>query len=76
MPIEQFDFVLLVGAGGRPVRHRCRPAVHANRVAGLLLYLGLGLLLGEDAIGIYFNDDALARCSGSVRSSSSWPRAG
>ncbi|HJY25711.1 MAG TPA: cation:proton antiporter, partial [Actinomycetes bacterium] len=64
MPIEQFDFVLLVGAG---VVLSAIVAVRLSTRTGLpslLLYLGLGLLLGEDAIGIYFNDDALAQVLG------------
>jgi potassium/hydrogen antiporter len=62
--IEQFDFVLLVGAG---VVLSAIVAVRLSTRTGLpslLLYLGLGLLLGEDAIGIYFNDDALAQVLG------------
>ena len=43
----------------------------------LLLYLAIGILLGEAVLGIQFSDAALHRGrSGSARSCSSWPRAG
>ena len=42
---------------------------------GLLLYLGLGLLLGEDGVArINFDDAQLVRTWGTWHWSSSWPR--
>jgi potassium/hydrogen antiporter len=64
VPVEQFDFVLLVGAA---VLLFAIVAVRLSSRTGLpslLLYLALGLLLGEDGIGIYFDDDALAQVLG------------
>jgi potassium/hydrogen antiporter len=64
MTVEQLDKVLLISAAVLLF------AVVAARVAArtglpsLLLFLGLGLLLGEDVIGIEFDDFELARALG------------
>jgi cell volume regulation protein A len=64
MTVGQLDQVLLVGAAVLLL------AVVAARVAArtglpsLLLFLGLGVLLGEDAIGIQFDDFELSRALG------------
>ena len=41
----------------------------------LLLYLGIGMLLGESVLGIQFSDAGLTEAPGSPRSCSSSPRA-
>ena len=64
MPVEQFDFVLLIGAG---VLLFAIVGVRLSLRTGLpslLLYLAVGLLLGEDALGIYFDDEAMAQVLG------------
>ena len=42
----------------------CGAAGLPDRAASLLLYLGLGVLLGEDGIGIHFDDKELTRTLG------------
>ena len=64
MAIEHLDLVLLVGAA---VLLAAILAVRVSVGAGLpslLLYLGIGVLLGEAVLGIDFSDADLARALG------------
>ena len=64
MAIEQLDLVLLVGAA---VLLAAVLAVRVSVAVGLpslLLYLAIGVLLGEAALGIDFSDADLARALG------------
>lgn len=64
MSIEEFDRVLLVAAG---VLLAAVVAVRLSSRTGLpslLLYVALGLLLGEDGLGVEFNDAGLAHVLG------------
>jgi cell volume regulation protein A len=64
VPVEQFDVVLLVGAG---VLLFAIVGVRLSTRTGLpslLLYLAVGLLIGEDGLGIYFDDEAMAQVLG------------
>ena len=72
----QIDVILLVGAVvliAAIVAARLGPRVG---LPSLLLFLGLGMLLGSDGpFGIPFDDAELALALGSAHSWSSWPRA-
>jgi potassium/hydrogen antiporter len=62
--IEEFDRLLLVGAAVLLV---CVVAVRLSARTGLpslLIYLGLGVLLGAEGLGFAFEDPALARVLG------------
>jgi cell volume regulation protein A len=58
------EVALLVGAVVVLVGALAVRLAHRFGLPSLLLYLGIGLLLGEDVIGIRFNDNDLARLLG------------
>jgi cell volume regulation protein A len=64
MSVEQLDLDLLVGAVVLLVSIAAVRLATGSGLPTLLLYLGLGLVLGENAIGVHFDDAELARSLG------------
>ena len=64
MSIEELDVLLLVGSVVLLVAIAAVRLAVGSGLPTLLLYLGLGLLLGEDALGLEFDDAELARAMG------------
>jgi cell volume regulation protein A len=62
--IDELDLLLLVGSVVLLVAIAAVRLAVGSGLPTLLLYLGLGLLLGEDALGLDFDDDELARALG------------
>jgi cell volume regulation protein A len=62
--VEQLDRVLLISAAVLLVAIAAVRLASRTGLPSLLLYVGLGVLLGEDVIGITFNDSELARTLG------------
>ena len=64
MSTHELDVFLLVGAVVLLVSIAAVRLAVGSGLPTLLLYLGLGLVLGEDALGLDFNDNTLARSLG------------
>jgi cell volume regulation protein A len=64
MTVERLDHVLLIGAAVLLFAIVAAQISARLGLPSLLLFLGLGLLLGEDALGIEFDDFGLARAMG------------
>lgn len=64
MTVEELDRVLLVGAAVVLVAIIAVRLSTRTGLPSLLLYVGIGLLLGEDVLGIGFNNEQLARTLG------------
>lgn len=64
MTVDRLDVLLLVGAVVLLVAIAAVRLSVGSGLPSLLLYLGLGLLLGEDAIGLGFNDNEVAQALG------------
>ena len=64
MTVEQLDTLLLFGAVVLLVSIAAVRLSVGTGLPSLLLYLGLGLLLGEDALGLNFDDAKLAQALG------------
>jgi cell volume regulation protein A len=64
MTIESLDRALLIGAVVLLVAIAAVQLSARSRLPTLLLYLALGLALGEGALGVEFDDAALARALG------------
>jgi cell volume regulation protein A len=66
MTLEQLDLMLLVGTAVLLVS--IAAVLLSTRVGlpSLLAYLGVGLLMGEDVLGVEFDDAALARSLGTA----------
>ena len=64
MTVHQLDVLLLVGAVVLLVAIAAVRLSVGSGLPSLLLYLGLGLLLGQDAIGVRFNDQEVAQALG------------
>jgi len=62
--VHQLDVLLLVGAVVLLVAIAAVRLSVGSGLPSLLLYLGLGLLLGQDAIGVEFNDREVAQALG------------
>jgi len=62
--VEQLDRVLLIGAAVLLVAIAAVRLASRTGLPSLLLYLGLGVLLGEDVLGIEFNSEELAQALG------------
>jgi len=62
----RLDVWLLLGAGVVIAAIVAVRIAHGTGLPSLLIYLGLGLLLGEDGLGIGFDDAELAREIGLV----------
>jgi potassium/hydrogen antiporter len=62
--VHQLDVLLLVGAVVLLVAIAAVRLSVSSGFPSLLLYLGLGLLLGENAIGLHFDDKELAKALG------------
>jgi cell volume regulation protein A len=62
--VDQLDLLLLVGAVVLLVAIAAVRLSVGSGLPSLLLYLGLGLLLGEDAIGLHFDDAEVAQALG------------
>jgi potassium/hydrogen antiporter len=62
--IEELDVLLLVGSVVLLVAIAAVRLAVGSGLPSLLIYLGLGLLLGEDALGLEFDDAELARALG------------
>jgi cell volume regulation protein A len=54
--VHQLNLLLLVGAVVLLVAIAAVRLSVGSGLPTLLLYLGLGLLMGEDALGLHFND--------------------
>jgi cell volume regulation protein A len=61
---DRLDLLLLVGAVVLLVAIAAVRLSVGSGLPSLLLYLGLGLLLGEDAIGLHFDDKEVAQALG------------
>ncbi|MBS2966252.1 potassium/proton antiporter [Actinocrinis puniceicyclus] len=64
MTLPELDLVLLVGASVVLAAIVAARVAHAIGLPGLLVFLGLGLALGEAGLGIHFDDTALAQALG------------
>jgi potassium/hydrogen antiporter len=64
MSVDQLDTLLLFGAVVLLVSIAAVRLSVGTGLPSLLLYLGLGLLLGEDALGLNFDDARLAQALG------------
>ncbi len=64
MDVEQLDRVLLIGAAVLLVAIAAVRLASRTGLPSLLLYVGLGVLLGEDVVGIQFNNAELAQALG------------
>src|SRR5512132_1022800 len=64
MTVERLDQVLLIGAAVLLFAIVAAQVSARSGLPSLLLFLGLGLLLGENALGIEFDDFGLARAMG------------
>jgi potassium/hydrogen antiporter len=62
--VEHLNVLLLVGAVVLLVAIAAVRLSVGSGLPSLLLYLGLGLLLGEDAIGLHFDDKEVAQALG------------
>jgi cell volume regulation protein A len=62
--VHQLDLLLLVGAAVLLVAIAAVRLSVGSGLPTLLLYLGLGLLMGQDALGLHFNDKELAQALG------------
>ena len=64
MSVDQLNLLLLAGAVVLLVSIAAVRLSVGTGLPTLLLYLGVGLVIGEDAIGLDFDDDELARALG------------
>jgi cell volume regulation protein A len=64
MSTDELDLLLLLGSVVLLVAIAAVRLAVGSGLPTLLLYLGLGLLLGEDALGVEFDNDQLARSLG------------
>ncbi len=64
MTVERLDHVLLIGAAVLLFAIVAAQVSARSGLPSLLLFLGLGLLLGENVLGIEFDDFGLARAMG------------
>jgi potassium/hydrogen antiporter len=64
MTVERLDHVLLIGAAVLLFAIVAAQLSARSGLPSLLFFLGLGLLLGEDVLGIEFDDFGLARAMG------------
>ena len=64
MSTDELDLLLLLGSVVLLVAIAAVRLAVGSGLPTLLLYLGLGLLLGEDALGVEFDDAQLARSLG------------
>ncbi|HEY3201808.1 MAG TPA: cation:proton antiporter, partial [Actinomycetes bacterium] len=64
MTVERLDQVLLIGAAVLLFAIVAAQVSARSGLPSLLLFLGLGLLLGENVLGIEFDDFGLARAMG------------
>jgi len=66
MTLEQLDSVLLIGAGVLLVSIAAVRLSTGVGLPSLLVYLAVGLLMGEDGLGLEFDDAALTRSLGTA----------
>ncbi|THV28949.1 potassium/proton antiporter [Glycomyces paridis] len=64
MTLPQLYLVLLIGCGAVLVSIAAIRATHRTGLPALLVFLGMGMLLGEDGLGIRFDDFELAQVLG------------
>jgi cell volume regulation protein A len=64
MSVEELDLVLLIGASVLLVAIIAVRLSHNTGLPSLLLYVGLGVLLGDDVLGIKFENAELTRTLG------------